>query len=308
MTRILTTSQLDEIPEPQYLLWPFLVDGGLSVLFGPSGTFKSFVALDWALRIAADKSSVYVAAEGASSLRRRVAAWRANGPDADLHAAWITTPVNLLDKSEVNDLEASIDALGWNPAVLVFDTLARCAAGGDENSAQDMGRVIASVDRLRDRFACAALLIHHTGKTDLENERGSSALRGAADITIRAKASGKLRVKLECAKVRDAAEFDPMLVQMVQVDGSLVAGTPGSPDDVLDRAVRRYLSEHPDASQRQVEENVTGRAEDIRAIVKRVRPTRPDLGRTPGQGASRVPSLEGRGDADPIDEQMEVGQ
>ena len=57
----------------------------LVVLFGASGTFKSFLAIDMALHIAhglpwlgrktAAGSVVYVAAEGAGGLRKRLAAY-----------------------------------------------------------------------------------------------------------------------------------------------------------------------------------------------------------------------------------------
>ena len=38
--RILTTPELSDLPEPTYLLEPFLADRGLTVLFGASGTLK----------------------------------------------------------------------------------------------------------------------------------------------------------------------------------------------------------------------------------------------------------------------------
>jgi hypothetical protein len=57
--------------------------------------------------------------------------------------------------------------------------------GGDENSAQDMGRAVAVGDRLRDRFNAATLIVHHAGKDATKGSRGSSALLGAADVFIR---------------------------------------------------------------------------------------------------------------------------
>lgn len=65
--------------------------------------------------------------------------------------------------------------------MIVIDTLARSMAGGDENSAQDMGRAIAVADQLRDQFDAATLLVHHSGKNVSKGSRGSSALLGAGD-------------------------------------------------------------------------------------------------------------------------------
>jgi hypothetical protein len=43
--------------------------------------------------------------------------------------------------------------------------LARSMVGGDENSAQDMGRAISVGDQLRDLFGAATVVVHHSGKT-----------------------------------------------------------------------------------------------------------------------------------------------
>jgi hypothetical protein len=87
--------------------------------------------------------------------------------------------------------------------------------------------------------------------------------------------------------MRDAEEFAPRIVRLIPQDRSLVVVEAVTPADALDRRVRDYLDEHPEASQRQVEENVKGRGEDIRAAYPRVRPVRPSTGRTSGQGASQ---------------------
>ena len=98
--------------------------------------------------------------------------------------------------------------------------------GGDENSAKDVGRFIAAVDELRSVYKCASLTVHHTGK-DGEDERGSSALRGAADAMLAPKPDGA-GVKLACVKQKDAAPFDPWRLHLEVVQDSCVlrCGTP----------------------------------------------------------------------------------
>jgi hypothetical protein len=270
--RILTTAELADLPEPTYLLKPFLADRGLTVLFGSSGTFKSFVAIDWSLRVAGSESVIYVAAEGTASLQRRVAAWQTYGLDGDRCIAWVPEPVNLMDTRQVDAFLTAIQTrLAWNPGLLVFDTLHRCMGGADENSAQDVGRALSNLDRIRAELGSAALLIHHSGHGDGERERGSSSLRAAADISVRAKAAGHLQVRLECAKVRDAAEFDPLTVRLLPVDGSLVAASAAPRSDVLEQAVREYMAKDPTASKNKIAEAVTGRREDVFAAIDRVR-------------------------------------
>ena len=56
----------------------------------------------------------------------------------------------------------------------IFGLLARVAVGKDENSARDMGEIVAAAEALRRSFDASILLIHHTRK-DGGSERGSSA-------------------------------------------------------------------------------------------------------------------------------------
>jgi RecA-family ATPase len=86
--------------------------------------------------------------------------------------------INLLDPERRAALVEMVRRL--EPVLLVVDTMARSMAGGDENSARDVGLVIAATDACR--AACpslAVLIVHHTTK-DGDTYRGNSALEGAA--------------------------------------------------------------------------------------------------------------------------------
>src|SRR5688572_22026384 len=50
--RFLTAAQIEALPKPGYRIPDILVLGALVVLYGPPGSFKSFLALSWALSIA----------------------------------------------------------------------------------------------------------------------------------------------------------------------------------------------------------------------------------------------------------------
>src|SRR2546427_335027 len=81
---LLTDKELLEQPEPAWLLKDVLFAGGLTLLYGMKGTFKSFVALAWALAIGTGQPwlgrsvtqglVVYIVAEGAGLFRRPLAA------------------------------------------------------------------------------------------------------------------------------------------------------------------------------------------------------------------------------------------
>ena len=304
--RLYTVPELLAMREPAWLVDPFIPEEALVVLFGPSGTFKSFIAIDWAAW--APGLAVYVSAEG--SPRRfgeRVAAWeQANGRPAGI----LCHPyaINLL----TDGAAALADALGTLTvpvSLLVVDTAARNMAGGDENSAQDMGRLVSGLDRLRAEFGCAAVVLHHTGHDKPDRERGSSALRGACDVSVRTEATGRPReVRLVCAKVRDSDEFAPRVARLEPVGGSLVVAEAVTVSDTMNRAVGAYLAEHPEASQREVEREVPGNAAQIRAAYKRqtasMRPSASTpMDAPPGspRPASPRPPLGGRGAAAPSD-------
>jgi predicted transcriptional regulator len=102
--------------------------------------------------------------------------------------------------------------------------------GGDENSAKDVGKAIAGADRLRQEFGCAVLLVHHTGKNG-DQERGSSALRAAADAMLKLTADDGA-LTLSCEKMKDAAPFETEYLRLQATeDGEtcIVKPSSGSP-------------------------------------------------------------------------------
>jgi AAA domain-containing protein len=115
--KLYTPAELVQLPEPEWLAEPFIPAHGLVVLFGPSGTYKSFVAVDLAAHV--DGLAVYISAEG--SPRRfgeRITAWEhAAGRSAGI----LCHPyaVNLLDHG-ADDLLKTIRALAeapsWSPS------------------------------------------------------------------------------------------------------------------------------------------------------------------------------------------------
>ena len=68
--------------------------------------------------------------------------------------------------------------------MIVIDTLARAMGGGDENSGQDMGRLIRHADLLRQMTGAHVHLVHHSGKDAGRGARGHSSLLGALDTEI----------------------------------------------------------------------------------------------------------------------------
>lgn len=194
---LMTLVQVLAMPPAEWLVQDLLPRRGLAVWFGAPGSGKTFLTLDVAMSLATGHEEwfgrdvkpvnvIYVAGEGVTGLGNRLRAWvsRHCNPDADVHAhiSVVPEPPNLFTGDAAKFIQ---DVSTAKPGLVVLDTLARCAAGADENSARDMGQVVAAADMIVRELNCCVLLVHHSGR--MGHERGSTALRGAADIMLEIK-------------------------------------------------------------------------------------------------------------------------
>jgi len=230
---ILHISEVVRLPPLQFLIGGLLPEGGLSVLYGPPKSGKTFVALSMGLHIAAGKDwaglpvrqggVVYIAGEGLGGLGTRLlAACAQYGIALERLPFWVVT--HALDFTVKGTAEALVRlvrgvALDEPIAWVVIDTLARAMPGADENSAEEVGLVIAAADRVRFRLHCAVAALHHAGKDASRGMRGTSALRGAVDATLRVEPVGERmrQVRLVNEDQKDAELAAPMLFDMVEV-------------------------------------------------------------------------------------------
>lgn len=222
--RVFSLDDLENLPEPEWLLEGVLPAGCLTTLYGAPGSAKSFLALDAALCVATGTKFhgapvkqgrvVYSLGEGIRGLRWRIEAWCIAHPTArreDILENFVVIPraVHLLEEFDVSLLFNTIERQK-SVDLLIIDTLARALVGGDENSAGDVGRAIAACDAVRDRTGSATLLVHHTDAAGTK-ARGSTALPGASDCMIRMnKDQNQNVITIMCTKMKDAEPFKPV--------------------------------------------------------------------------------------------------
>lgn len=230
--RLYSTVELLALPAPTWLIDPIIPSGGLVGLYGPPGSFKSFVAIDMALSVAAGLPwhghatqagpVLYVSAEGSAGIGKRVHAWlTSKQANPDINITWLIERLALFSTSEdITVLNKRFDTeVGDRPLLIVIDTLARCFEG-DENAQEDMGQFIAGVDRLRMDCDAAVLIVHHT-RLGADRERGSTAFRGAADTMMSLTRDLKEEtVILSCNKQKDAEEFADLEFSVQEVPGT----------------------------------------------------------------------------------------
>lgn len=227
--QLLTPEELEQLPDLTWLIKGILPQPCLAVLYGDPGCGKTFAALSIALSVASDddwlgrpsapSSVLYIAAEGVLGLKSRLAAHRnRNGPIGGL-IRFLPGAPNLLDRDDLDALGKALETANFKPGLIVVDTLARVTTGVDENNSRDMGQAVAALDSLRTTYNATVLVLHHKTKNG-GSERGSSALRGAADVMIecrKADAAEGPTIQLVCTKMKDDEPFKPIAALMKRV-------------------------------------------------------------------------------------------
>lgn len=259
----------------------------LAVLYGESGSGKSFMALDMAAAIARGIEwrghrvhkgrVVYIAAEGANGFRNRLRAYAhqhgLNLKDLDIHV--IHAAPNMLDKVDAIDVAKAVLHVVGKPDLIIIDTLAQTMPGGNENSGEDMGKAVAHCRGLHRATGALVMLVHHSGKDASKGARGWSGLRAAADVEMEVLRADEDRV-LTVTKQKDGDDggeygfkLETVLVDF-DADGDEITSCVVRHCDAVDGVGKR------------------GRAKplgDIEKLILRM------IGDNVGPGADRVPEI-----------------
>jgi hypothetical protein len=223
-------------PAPQWIIKGVIPAAGVGSMFAESGAGKSFAIFDMACAVARglpwngqrvrQGKAVYVAAEGADGVRKRAAAYAQHNDVylPDLPLGIIAGRPNLL-KDDHKALGEAVNA--WGGAdLLIIDTLAQSMAGGDENSGEDMGKVLGHCQALHSLTGAMVVLVHHAGKDVTRGARGWSGLKAAMDCELEIARDGEQR-SLRVSKQKDGEDGIGWGFRLVQVElGQDIDGDP----------------------------------------------------------------------------------
>ncbi|MDR2717170.1 MAG: helicase RepA family protein [Treponema sp.] len=202
----------------------FLETGALGMIFGDSGTYKSFltVALSSCIATGQDfygmpvrrKGAVYyIAAEGQNGIIRRFRAWsQENKPVIDAPLYRYEGAVNLSAAADVllKALDEAVKAEAEPPVLAVIDTWAR-SLGDDDSDTSAAAEGLAKVDQIRAHFPdMAVLIIHHTGHANKDRARGASLLHAAVDSEYRLEVDKDRKIVMTNTKSKESELLPPM--------------------------------------------------------------------------------------------------
>jgi hypothetical protein len=168
--------------------------------FGDSQTGKSFLFSDMGMSVSrgipymGKKTKqglvVYVALEAGRGFRKRMKAYREyHKIDGDVPFVALTRRANLFSsETDIVDLIADIQGIcevypDFPLMMVVLDTWSAGTRGSNENSGEDVSKVLERVYQLRDQCETSVVIVHHKPKSSA-TPRGHGSLTGDLETTI----------------------------------------------------------------------------------------------------------------------------
>ena len=194
-------------PAESWLVRHYLESDSMALLFGESGTFKSFLAIDlcghiatgrpWRGQRVRDGLCLFIAGEGANGLRARFKAWFDHHDEELRNVAVLTVQQSLCDpegvQAVIDEVREFLEQSGKpDPLFICLDTLATNFGPFDENSTRDMTAFVSGLRAIRLSFECCVLTVHHCGYSAKERGRGSSVLQSGVDWVYRMEKLGEV--------------------------------------------------------------------------------------------------------------------
>lgn len=235
----------------EWLIHGILPVKAFAALYGPPGSFKSFIALDIAEAIATGRpwmgnpierqgAVLYLCGEGFGGMGARIKACQlhhSTPKGAPIYV--IRHQLNLRSSQEdFNALMFAIVALvektGMEFQLMVIDTLARSFGGGNENDSDAMGAFITTMGKIQEFLNCALMVLHHSGKDTTKGLRGHSSLLGAVDTQLEIlRFEEQAKGVISLTKQKDGEDGIRIGFEMVEVEITKPSSSGLSLDDPL---------------------------------------------------------------------------
>lgn len=235
---MLAYGDLEKMRPPVWYMHKLIPENGLAVLYGPPKVGKTFLALDWAFKLARREPwldhgvydmplrVLYLAGEGIGSLGQRSEALRQKRGWRDdngllkfqIGSRDLYNPSGKgLSSGRTADFLRAVNK--FRPHVVFVDTLMRHTQGADVASNHDMGVLIGFLDDIRQAWGPTIVLIHHTTKA-ANDFMGAQHIYGTADVMMHLKPTeGEIELSTLSVSSRDWDHYVvPYHLQVQAVD------------------------------------------------------------------------------------------
>ena len=212
----MTDEDLEKLPPPSWLVDDIIPETGIGVIYGESGSYKSFLTIDllahigngraWFGKDTKKKPVIYIALEGNAGIPKRIKAWKIhNRTNSNINNLNRDININFRDKSNIDYLIEKIKDAGLDGGVICIDTLAQAGGDMDENSSKDMGYMIKTFQYIQQELGGVVLIVHHIGKAKDKGMRGHSSLYASLDFALECIAhdKNKRNASFKIAKSKD---------------------------------------------------------------------------------------------------------
>lgn len=220
-----------QLSDPVYLIAPILESIAMSMVYGMSGTGKTFTALNIGLCIAhglywlgrrVKRGTVwYVNTEGGRGLKKRLQAWYKEHSDLSPSPHFKVIPWSLDLREHFQDLLNTLECLSAEekPSLLIFDNFSMCTTGINQNKQEEVTPVLKRLNDLAQDQECHVMILHHTNKENDAN--GTMAFRNHVDHMIELKKEDKADknspILFCCQKTRDDEPFSDIKTELKQI-------------------------------------------------------------------------------------------
>lgn len=189
----------DNAHDPEWLIPGVIPANGVGMIYGDSGTYKSFMTLDMALCLAHGLPGQW----GAPPVKHDVLFFAGEGPIATARKRWpawmewqnvefrndhrftfVDHVPYFTDRDAWEAVKIELNEMRVKPSLIVIDTLSRLMTGLDENTTKDAGMAMSFLEDLARYYECFVLFVHHTGKDQARGARGSSLWFANVDTAL----------------------------------------------------------------------------------------------------------------------------
>lgn len=219
----------EQIQAPTWIVKNMIERDTLVMMYGPSGSGKSYAAIRMAVSVATgvdfhshqtkQYTVVYMCGEGYRGVKDRLRALKLQYDLTTLGDLHLTNRIT--DFSSANDIKATVEELksqNIQPDLIIIDTLARASGSFDENSTADMNKFVKACDFIRRKFnGCSVMPVHHTGQATKERARGSSVLKAAVDVELSVEHTGE-GMTIAATKMKDGEPFEKLGFKFLRVN------------------------------------------------------------------------------------------